>query len=110
MLAGIGHDQSARLADEAQAWKADIRAALAEALARSPVVPLGDGTWGPTAPPWAEYRGPVALQADGGNWFTHGAFSCRDSLVGPLYLVFQEVLEPDEPVAGLMLDFHAELF
>ncbi len=110
MLAGIDRAQSERLAAEARAWKADIRAALFEAQARSPAVPLGDGTWCPTVPPWAEARGPVSLQADGGSWFTHGAFTCRDSLAGPLYLVFQEVVEPREPIAGRMLDFHSELF
>ena len=50
-------------------------------------IPLGDGTWVPTAPPWAEYPGALALYAEGGNWFTHGAFGARDSLIGALYLV-----------------------
>jgi hypothetical protein len=36
---------------EAEAFKADIRKAFAESMAKSPVVPLGDGTWCPTAPP-----------------------------------------------------------
>jgi hypothetical protein len=33
----------------------------------------------------------------------------RDSLLGPLYLVFQEVLDADEPEVGFLLDFHSEL-
>jgi len=33
----------------------------------------------------------------------------RDSLLGPLYLVFQEVLDPAEPCVGFLLDSHAEL-
>ena len=40
------------------AFKKDIVAALADAMARSPVIPIGDGTWVPTAPPWAEGTGP----------------------------------------------------
>jgi hypothetical protein len=94
---------------EADAFKADIRAAFAEAMAKSPVVPLGDGTWCPTAPPWVEYRGPLSLYADGGRWFTHGSTVSRDSLLGPLYLVFQEVLDSKEQATDFLLNFHSEL-
>ena len=109
MLASINPAQSERLKAEAEKLKGFIRAALEEAAARSPVVPLGNGCWVPALPPWAEYRGPVALFAEGGNWFTHGAFTARDSLIGPLYLVFQEVVGIDEPFTGWMLDSNAEL-
>ena len=109
MLAVINPTQSIRLHNEAEKLKGFIRAALEQATARSPVVPLGDGSWIPSIPPWAETRGPVSLYAEGGNWFTHGAFVARDSLVGPLYLVFQEVVEKDEPIAEWMLSSHAEL-
>jgi hypothetical protein len=94
---------------EAEAFKADIRKAFAESMAKSPVIPLGDGTWCPTAPPWVEYRGPLSLFADGGKWFTHGSVVSRDSLLGPLYLVFQEVLDPKEPATDFLLSFHSEL-
>jgi hypothetical protein len=33
----------------------------------------------------------------------------RDSLLGPLYLVFQEVVEPHEPAADYLLQFHNDL-
>jgi hypothetical protein len=33
----------------------------------------------------------------------------RDDVLGPLYLVFQEVIEPDEEAATIMLDYHSEL-
>jgi len=110
MLASIAPAKSRVLARAAAAWRRDIRAALAQAMARSPVVPLGDGTWCPTAPPWAESRGPVALYTEGGKWYTHGTFTGRDSLLGPHYLILQEVLDPREPMADFIVRSHQELF
>ena len=55
-------------------------------------------------------RGPVSLLTDDQPWWTHGAFSCRDSLIGPLYLLLQEVLDPDEHAAEWMLQYSADLF
>ena len=109
MLSGIDPINARKLKAEAEALKRDIKSAFAEAVAKSPVIPLGDGTWCPTVAPWAESRGPLMLHADGGRWYTHGAISGRDSLLGPLYLAFQEVLEPDDPITGFMLSFHSEL-
>jgi hypothetical protein len=109
MLEEIDPPQSVRLQAAAEKLKGLIRSALDEAAVNSPVVPLGDGRWAPALPPWAEYCGPVSLFAEGGNWYTHGAFVARDSLVGPLYLVFQEVLGVDELPARWLLETHAEL-
>ena len=75
--------------------RGDLRRAIHESLAAGPVVPLGDGTWSPTAAAWPGYAGPLFLAADGGEWYTHMACTFRDSMNGPLYLVFQEVLEPE---------------
>ncbi|MBI3944788.1 MAG: hypothetical protein HY321_02640 [Armatimonadetes bacterium] len=110
MLAHSRPDESRRIQREAEALKADVRAALLECLATSPAVPLGDGTWCPTVPPWAEARGPAALCTDGQAYFTHGTFLARDSLCGPLYLAAQEALEPNEPITDWLLDYHADLF
>lgn len=110
MLARVAPAVSRRLAGEAAAFRQDIRTAYAEALGRSPVVPLGDGTWAPAPPPWTEYPGPVSLFAEGGKWHTHGAFGSRDSLIGSLYLLLGEVLEPDETGATFLLRTHQELF
>ena len=33
------------------------------------IIPLGDGTWVPSVPPWTEYPGALALFAEGGNLF-----------------------------------------
>ncbi|MHB9070864.1 MAG: glucosidase family protein [Sedimentisphaerales bacterium] len=109
IFAGIDPSQSKRLTKEAEALKSDIRKAFFEAMAKGPVIPLGDGTWCPTASPWAGAMGPKCLFTDLGKWHTIGAFTCRDSLCGPLYLVFQEVINWDEPATALMLNYHNEL-
>jgi hypothetical protein len=110
MLRRADPAQARRIGGEAEALRRDIRRAYYEALGRSPAVPLADGTWAPCPPPWTEYDGPVSLYAQGGNWFTHGAFGARDSLIGPLYLVLGEVLEPREIGAGFLLRTHQQLF
>ena len=110
MLAKVAPTRSRRLAKEARAYREDIRKAFYEAVGRSPVIPLDDGSWIPSVPPWAEYRGPVSLYAEGGNWQTHGAFGARDSLIGALYLIVGEILEPDEIGATFLLRSHQSLF
>jgi hypothetical protein len=109
MIEHVDPDESRRWAAEAALYKTEIRSAFFGAMARSPVVPLGDGSWVPSVPPWAEGTGPVALYAEPGEWFTHGAFLARDSLVGAVYLILQEVLEPGEEAAEFLLGWHAEL-
>ncbi len=110
MLASVNPAQSRRLAREARAYREDIRTAYYESVARSPVVPLGDGTWIPSSPPWPEYPGPLSLYADGGNWFTHGAFGARDSVTGTLYLIFGDVLDARESGAEIAVRSHQPLF
>jgi hypothetical protein len=110
MLAEIAPAQSQRLATEAREFRHDIRTAYFEAIGRSPVIPLSDGTWVPTVPSWTEYPGALSLYADGGNWFTHGAFGSRDSLIGSLYLVISEVLDAREAGTDILLKSHQQLF
>jgi hypothetical protein len=110
VLRTIDPVESAALAREAVAWKEDIRDSLAFGMKHSPVVPLGDGSWSRTAPPWTETVGPRALYATGEKHFTHGTFNAADSLLGPMHLVFCEVLTPDDAVTGELLDYHTELF
>ncbi|MDD5707099.1 MAG: hypothetical protein PHR35_14340, partial [Kiritimatiellae bacterium] len=81
-----------------------------EAMARSPVIPLDDGTWIPSAPPWTEYPGPVSLFAEGGNWHTHAVMGGRDSLIGALYLAISEVFDSREREAEFLLQMHQQLF
>jgi hypothetical protein len=110
MLKEVDPAQSKRLAKEAAEFKKDIRTAYYESMARSPAFPMGDGTWLPSVPPWAEYRGALAMYADGGDWATHGAFGARDSLIGSLYLVTGEVLAPEEIGTEVLLRMHQQLF
>ncbi len=109
MLAQLDPQESARWAREAAAFKLDIVAALADAMARAPVIPIGDGTWVPPAPAWAEGTGPLTFLAEPGHTWTHGTFVAHDSLTGPLYLTFQEVLDPGDPVTALLQQAFAEV-
>jgi len=109
MFSKLDPIQSRRIKQEAEELKSDIREAFFEAMARSPVVPLGDGTWCPTAPPWAEARGLISLYAEKGNWFSHLTFFCRDSLLGPFHLIFQEVIDPKEKAADQLVNCCTEL-
>ncbi|MFA5203128.1 MAG: hypothetical protein WC708_01875 [Lentisphaeria bacterium] len=109
MLAGVNPKQAKRIQAEAQALLADIRTAFLAAQAAGPVVPLGDGSWIPTAAPWVEYQGPMCLMAEGGKWYSHGTFTARDAIIGPLYLVLQEVLDPREPAAEFLMQFQSDL-
>jgi hypothetical protein len=99
----------AEVKNELAPYLADIRRAYAENVAKSPVIPLGDGTWVPSFSPWAEYVGPVSLYAEGGSWLSHQMFASRDSLIGSLYLGIGEVLDPNEPLAEWLLRAHQEL-
>jgi hypothetical protein len=110
ILTEIDPENSLRLQNEAESWKQDIRNSLFESMASSPVVPVGDGSWCPTVPPWPEANGPLSLYVNPGNWFSHGTFQVRDVLLGPLYLIFCEVLNPWEITAQMMLRYHTELF
>lgn len=105
----LGLPEAAKWKAEAEGLKADARDAFFIALASSPVIPLGDGSWCPTCPPWVESRGALTLHIDGSAWHTHGSMVARDSLLGPLYLVYQEILEPCEPPVSFLLNFHSEL-
>jgi hypothetical protein len=110
MLAPIDEKNSSRLKNEAEAWKQDIRASVEHSMAISPVVPLGDGTWCPTVPPWTEARALRLLYPEGEPFLSHGTFTVSDAMLGPLYLVFCEVLDPMEPASQMMMNYHSELF
>ncbi|MDD4644732.1 MAG: hypothetical protein PHY99_01940 [Bacteroidales bacterium] len=109
ILKNIDPVNAKKLKMEAEAWKSDIRISFFNSMAHSPVVPLGDGTWCPTVPPWTETTGPRALFLNNETFFSHGTFTVPDALLGPLYLVFCEVLSPEEQASKMMLSYHTEL-
>jgi len=102
-------ENASRLKNEAESWKKDIRISLMNSMARSPVVPAGDGTWCPTVPPWTEAESLRLLYNKPETFLSHGTFTISDALLGPLYLIFCEVLEPAEEASRLMLKYHSEL-
>ncbi|MCX7704999.1 MAG: hypothetical protein N2115_01910 [bacterium] len=110
MLDAIGDDAAIRIKKMAEELKENIRKSFFESMARSPVVPLGDGTWVPTCPPWPEDDGLLIHYINGRKWYTHGTFVARDSMLGPLYLIFQEVLDPKELASDFLVKYHTELF
>jgi hypothetical protein len=109
MLSFVDAADAKRLKLQADDWKKDIRTSFFNSLAASPVVPLGDGTWCPTAPPWTEARAPRLLYLEPDVYLSHGTFTVPDGLLGPLYLIFCEVLDPSEQASQMMLKYHAEL-
>lgn len=110
MLADIRSPQAAEVFAQAQELKGYIRDGFQKALSDAIAVPLSNGTWCPAVAPWVGINGPVCLHMNVDQAFTHGSINLRDSLLGPLHLVFQEVLAPDEPAVDLLLDYHTELF
>jgi hypothetical protein len=70
---------------------------------------LADGTWRAAAPPWAGHPGPLMLFAAPRTLFSHHAFPTQNSVAGALLLIYQGILEPDEPLAEQMMHTHHEL-
>ena len=105
----LGEPEAQRYATEAASWRDAIRKAALNAMEKSPVVPLGDGTWSPTLPPWPEAPGPRMLYQKAEKFRSHGTFTTADALLGPAYLVFCEVFSPGEPVAKAIMTYTAEL-
>ncbi len=103
ILSVIDPSEGKKLSGEVEQFKEDIRDAYYRSLAKAPVVPIGDGSWAPMPPPWTEYNGGLCFHADGGRWWTHGTFSGRDALIGPMWLVICEILTPEESGAWMLL-------
>lgn len=104
-------DQAKLFRQEADELKKDIRFAFFESLAKGPLIPLADGSWCPTSAPWVAPHGPKCLFSDDGDLcWSHGAMTVRDDILGPMHLVFQEVLAPEEQATTFLLNYHNELF
>ena len=103
VLPEVDPEYAAHLTAEVDAYKRDLRASLEYARKHAPVVPLADGTWTPVLPPWVEYTGGVSRFADGGNWFSHGSFFGRDTLIGALAFALTDLYPPDSGMMTTML-------
>ncbi|MDO8683693.1 MAG: hypothetical protein Q7N50_09460, partial [Armatimonadota bacterium] len=92
-LAETGHPEANRLLKEAADYKADIRKAFFEAMDRSPVVALVDGTYIPSIPSEVHRRGRSF------GWIT-------ETLEGSIHMLRCGLIDPDEPMAKwIMQDY-----
>src|SRR5207247_5081837 len=62
-----------------------------------------------TAGPWAGSFGPKCLCTEDKEYWSHGCTTIRDDVLGPMYLVFQEVLGVREQATDFLLGFYSEL-
>ena len=103
-------DKAARpLAAEAKAWRQDILDSFHACLASSPVVPVSDGSWCPTCSPWAESPTARFLLHKAENYRSHGTVMVPDGLLGPLHLIFTEVIDPDSRDSSLLLKHYRDV-
>ena len=97
-LADADLPEGKRLLSEAEAYRNDILAAFTEAMRRTPVVKLRDGSWIPHIPPEVHRRGRTF------GWIT-------ETLEGPIHLVRTGLLEPwDQISTWIIKDFEDNLY
>lgn len=106
VLEAISHQDAPRIKIATETFREAIRESFLNNLKKGSAVPLGDGSWCPTAAPWPENCSPLTFHIEDGRWITHGGLVNRDALNGPLYLVLHEVLDAQEPAARFLMDFH----
>ncbi|MEM3793114.1 MAG: hypothetical protein QXH47_07370, partial [Candidatus Bathyarchaeia archaeon] len=90
VLSEIDHPEASRLKREAEAYGRDILNGVMEAMIRSPVVKLRDGTWIPHIPSRPERRG-----RDSG-WI-------RETLEGAMHLIICSLVDPNSKTAEWIL-------
>ena len=97
-LADAGLPDGTRLLAEAAAYRKDILAAFGEAMRRSPVVRLRDGSWIPHIPPDVHRRGRTF------GWIT-------ETLEGAIHMVRTGLLDPwDRMSTWIIKDFEDNLY
>ena len=97
-LAAAGLPDGERLLKEADAYRDDILAAFGEAVRRSPVVRLRDGSWIPHVPPEVHRRGRTF------GWIT-------ETLEGAIHMVRTEIIDPESRLATWIIqDFEDNLY
>jgi hypothetical protein len=88
---------------EVAKYRDDLRKSLEFAMGTAPVMPTADGSWVPVPAGWVESNGACCLYANGGNFWTHGSFLIRDSLIGAMWLIYAGVFEADELISSLLI-------
>jgi hypothetical protein len=97
-LKAIEHPDGQRLAEEAEQYHQDLLAAWTEAMRRSPVVPLRDGSWVPHVPSDVHRRGRSF------GWIT-------ETLEGAIHLISADVIDPNDRMATWIIkDFEDNLY
>ena len=94
-LSDLDPESSRRYEREAEAYRADIRAAALRSMAASPVAPLADGTWVPTVPSRTHMHGRDV------GWI-------RNILYGALAMVDTGVFLPEEKITEWILRDHED--
>ena len=105
----LGCDEARPLAAEVKGWRQDILDSFHACLASSPVVPISDGSWCPTCSPWAESSTARFFLNKAEKYRSHGTVMVPDGLLGPLHLVFTEVLDPESRDASLLLKYYRDV-
>ncbi len=109
VLEDIGAAEAASLTAEANAWRQDILDSFHACLASSPVVPISDGTWCPTCSPWAESKTARFLLQTAENYRSHGTVMTADGLLGPIHLLFTEVIDPESREGAFILKYYRDV-
>lgn len=109
VLEEIGCDEAQQLVAEVAAWRQDILDSFHACMASSPVVPVSDGSWCPTCSPWAESPTARFFLHKAEQYRSHGTFMVPDGLLGPLHLIFTEVIDPESRDASLLLKYYRDV-
>jgi len=97
-LADAGLPEGPRLLRKAETYKSDILRAFMDAMFRSPVVRLRDGSWIPHIPPEVHRRGRTF------GWIT-------ETLEGPIHMIRTGLLEPDDRISTWIIkDYEDNLY
>ncbi len=111
-LEDIGDSRASRIAQEAAAYRQDLRAAVVQAARRAPVIRLRDNTYVPYVPTRAYQRirlfGPLRVayysRYPKNVLPTYRLSATREILYGPMILLSLDVFHSDEPLADWVLD------
>ena len=109
VLEEIDCDEAQQLTAETAAWRQDILDSFHACMASSPVVPVSDGSWCPTCSPWAESPTARFFLHKAEQYRSHGTFMVPDGLLGPLHLIFTEVIDPESRDASLLLKYYRDV-